>query len=386
MKKYLFCIVLVFSATYGCCENASPKTSASEIRAIMNQDALNMYSSALSEKQDIDDYLKKVSKLGKSGSFDEAERVMKEALEKYPDNISLMNLRGLIFLKSGKKPDARTQWENVLKLNPANSFAKRCLAKLQQTPDQLVAKIPAKPVQPKTPDTHVSEIASESLSAPETNSASGTTTVASKTPDENSTEELENELIASQMTAKPAYESASQTSELSLDEQKKLAVKLYGEMSQTEESSLDDFIRMHKQVISKCPDTHWAEESCWRLSNLYLLAYSEPKFDDIIDVLEHLLKKYPSTPLMPDARNRLLNAYRSSGKHEKVVEIYAETFKTNTLIDDKTFMVWSLEYADALKALGRNREADGLYKQIIEKDNNKDSLESRVARQRLEGN
>ena len=88
---------------------------------------------------------------------------------------------------------------------------------------------------------------------------------------------------------------------------------------------------------------------------------------------------------MPDAKNRLLNAYRNSGNHAKVVEMYAELFKLNPQPEEQQFKVWALEYADSLRAVGREADAKALWQQVVDKDNNRDSLETRVAKEKLAG-
>jgi tetratricopeptide (TPR) repeat protein len=173
-------------------------------------------------------------------------------------------------------------------------------------------------------------------------------------------------------------------SSLSLEEQKKLAKELYEQMVALDKYETKRFVELHREVIERCPQTDQAEESCWRLSNLYLLGESTPDFEGIIEVLEHLLKTYPATPLLPEAKNRLLIAYRQTQRYDKVVELYEELFRQNPQAEDRQFMVWGLEYGEALAAVGRTADAQGLYQQILDRDNNRDSLEARVARQRLE--
>ena len=149
---------------------------------------------------------------------------------------------------------------------------------------------------------------------------------------------------------------------------------------------LDRFIELHKQVIERCPQTDQAEESCWRLSNLYMLGQDPPDFDNVIAVLEHLLKQYPETDLLPDAKNRLMVSYESTGRMNELVELYEELFKRDPdPEDDQTFMVRALEFGNALTAVGRGADAALWYQKVLERDNNRNSLEARAARARLGG-
>jgi tetratricopeptide (TPR) repeat protein len=170
---------------------------------------------------------------------------------------------------------------------------------------------------------------------------------------------------------------------LSLEEQQELAKKLYGEMTKMDEQDLDGFIRLHKQVIEKCPKTDQAQESCWRLSNLYFLGYQPPDFENCMAVLEHLLKQYPDTPLMPDAKNRLIVCSKKTENFDKVCKLYEELFQKDPEPDDTTFMIRALEYADALASANRIDDAKAWYMKVIEKDDGKNTLQARAATRKL---
>ncbi len=157
-------------------------------------------------------------------------------------------------------------------------------------------------------------------------------------------------------------------------------------MMALEKWELDSFKALHREVIEKCPTTGQAEESCWRLSNLYLLAEEPPDHQAAIEVLEHLVKTYPDSPLLPDVKNRLIISYQKTGQNDKVVSLYQELFTVDpNPKNDKIFMVRALEFADALAATGRDADAQLWYQKILEKDDGRDMLEARVARQRLQG-
>ncbi|MBF0543613.1 MAG: tetratricopeptide repeat protein [Candidatus Riflebacteria bacterium] len=352
-------------------------------KAWSNDEALQLYKDALKEHHVPELYIKMGSLLGQIQRYDEAEKILKEGLEKFPENTALLNLKGLVFFKCGNFKEAGKLWERVLKIKPDNSFALEWFAKVKGTSDSGKKEVP-------------SSVGSQTIiaSGNEKNPSVATNQEKDmdKTKDRDKDKSKDKDKTAenSKLTdvEKPKeIATASPTSEgavLPLEEQKKLAKKLYSDMAKTEEWKIDEFETMHRQVIFKCPDTDYAEESCWRLSNLYLMGSSEPKYPEIIEILEHLVTKYPGSKLIPDAKNRLLNSYRETGKMDKVVELYAEKFRTNPQPSDKEFMVWAIEYGDALKATGRNAEAESLFKQVIDKDNNKDGLEARVAKQRLE--
>ena len=302
-------------------------------------EAQELYLKELQPTSSEDLYIEAASFLGKVQRYDMAESVLEKGLAAYPQSTALMNLHGLIKFRKNDKTAAKTIFEAVLAKDAENSFAKKWLATVNSGGE-----------------------ASES----ETQSGEDTDSARSYSP-----------------SAAGEYK-VSET--LGKEEQVALAVKLYKEMMELEKWELDSFIALHKQVIERCPQTDQAEESCWRLSNLYMLGQDSPDFDNVIAVLAHLLKQYPTTDLLPDAKNRLMMAYQKTGRMNELAALYEELFRLDPAPeDDKTFMVRALEYGNTLSAIGRADEAAAWYQKVLERDNNKNSLEARAARSRLGG-
>jgi tetratricopeptide (TPR) repeat protein len=153
---------------------------------------------------------------------------------------------------------------------------------------------------------------------------------------------------------------------LSLQEQERLAEELYAKMAKTDQWDLDTFIKLHRQVIQQCPDTKRAQESIWRLSNLYLIAVDPPDNQKTIELMELLIKSYPNSPLIPNARKRLLVSYKETGNFSKVVELYDEAFSHSPeALGDPDMTASILEYADALARTGNTEKARMLYQKVI---------------------
>jgi len=316
-------------------------------RALQNakkfDEALQLYKNALKGSPSEDLYVEAASLLGKLQKYDNAETILDKGLSSYPKSLSMLNLQGLIKFRKGEKDAAKVIFEKVIALDSNNGFAKKWLATVSSG-----SRMPLN----------------------ETDSESSAVT------DGESDESFAND-------GGSIYKVSSS---LSKDEQFDLAVKLYQEMMSLEKWELKQFISLHRQVIEKCPLSHKAEESCWRLSNLYLLGQDPPDFENVIAVLEHLLKQYPETELLPDAKNRLMMVYQQTGANEKLVALYEELFKRDPEpADDKTFMVRALEYGNALTAVGRTAEAGAWYQKVLERDNGKDNIEARAAKAKLEG-
>ncbi len=348
MKKFgLLVFILLLAGTLAASEEIVKKGRALQ-SAKKFDEALQLYKTALKETPSEDLYVEAASLLGKLQKYDNAETILEIGIASYPESLSMKNLMGLIKFRKGDKDGSKKVFEEVLVKDPANNFAKRWLESVNKGEDAGTDAV---------------------------NVASGTETLPSS-PDD------------STQAYNPSPDGTFNVSDtLSKEEQQALAVKLYTEMTGLEKWELDQFKELHKQVIEKCPQTDQAQESCWRLSNLYLLGEDPPDYANVIAVLEHLLKKYPDTSLMPDAKNRLMIACQKSGQNDKLVALYEELFTRDPEpADDKVFMVRALEFADALQAVGRSTDAQAWYQKIIEKDDGRDMIEARAAKARLAGN
>ena len=340
-KSGLIAICLLFCSCAGLLQASDEivKKGRALQSAKKYDEAQELYLNALKPDSSEELYVEAASFLGKVQRYDAAEDVLEKGLVAHPQSTSLMNLHGLIKHRKGDNEAAAKIFETVLSKDAENSFAKKWL---------------------ETVKSGVSVSGSETQSGDDSDSA---------------------------RSYNPSPSGVYQVSTaLGKDEQLKLAVELYKEMMELEKWELDRFIELHKQVIERCPLTDQAEESCWRLSNLYMLGQDPPDLDNVIAVLEHLLKQYPETELLPDAKNRLMMAYQKAGRMNELVGLYEELFKRDPdPEDDQTFMVRALEFGNALTAVGRTADAAVWYQKVIERDNNRNSLEARAARTHLGG-
>ncbi len=154
---------------------------------------------------------------------------------------------------------------------------------------------------------------------------------------------------------------------LSRDEQEELARELYGIMAKTDKWDTDAFIRLHRRVIEECPDTKRAQESLWRLSNLYLTGTGgDPDYPEIIRLLERLVERYPDSPLIWDARQRLLVAYENTGDMKKARALYEERLASDKdLAGSGDYASVLLGYARTLAATGEPARAREIYRKIL---------------------
>ena len=281
--------------------------------------------------------------------YSECEKLLNKAIGENPDSLRIKNALGQVKYKNGKLSEASSLFSQVLGKDPNNEYAKTMLEKIRK--EKLAS------------DSPINFGSSDSASSNEAGTGSSDTDYASGS-------------FSSGVSFKVS-------NELPLDKQKELAKKLYGEMVELDKWAIADFIRLHTQVIEKCHLTDQAQESCWRLSNLYQIGVEPAEFDNAIAVLEHLLKQYPDTPLMPDAKNRLMILYEKTEQYEKLLKLHEELWQNDPEPDTKTFMIRALEYGNALAGAGKNEDATVWYNKVLEKDGGKNSLEARAARRKL---
>jgi tetratricopeptide (TPR) repeat protein len=196
-------------------------------------------------------------------------------------------------------------------------------------------------------------------------------------------------LIASEESSSESKSGSSPSEKkdtrLSLEEQEKLAKELYGIMAKTDEWDIETFIKLHRRVIEQCPDTRSAQESLWRLSNLYLLTKDPPDFPKIIELMEHLISKYPGSLFCPDAKNRLMIAYEQTGNYRKAVALYEDMFERDPgLIGRDEYAAVLLGYAKALSESGNKEKARAIYQKVIDLKNAEDWLKD-IAKEALSG-
>jgi tetratricopeptide (TPR) repeat protein len=172
---------------------------------------------------------------------------------------------------------------------------------------------------------------------------------------------------------------------LSLEEQDKLAKELYGKIAGTDERDTETFIKLHRQVIEQCPDTRWAQESLWRLSNIYLLTKDSPDYPKIIELMEQLISKYPGSLFCPDAKNRLMIAYEQTGNYRKAVALYEDMFERDPgLVGRGEYAAVLLGYAKALSESGNKEKARAIYQKVIDLKDAEDWAKD-IARDALSG-
>lgn len=277
--------------------------------------------------------------------YKDCEIILSNATKIYPSNLRIKNALGQVKYKCGDFSAATSLFSQVLAKDSENKYAKAMLDKIRK------------------------EKSSANLSI------SNYGSIDDSVDSSNDSEFVD---ISNGMTF-------NISDSLSVEQQEELAEKLYKELADPslDKDEVNTYINYYKQIIEKCSKTDYAQESCWRLSNLFMRGVEPPEYNGAISVLEHLVNTYPDSVLVPVAKNRILICCEQSGNYQKVCSIYEQQFKEDPEPDTKTYMINALAYAKALRKCGKSEDAQAWLNKIIELDDGKNALEARAARSLL---
>lgn len=177
---------------------------------------------------------------------------------------------------------------------------------------------------------------------------------------------------------------------LTLEQQQARATELFQQIRQSDKYDYAQIEQLYLKLISECPDTEQAEESYFRLSNLYRMGMDPPEYRKLRELLEAYLERYPASEMAPEMGKRLRRAYEDTGQWPRVVELYHAEVSALTE-EDPHYLVTLLDYARALEGSGERDRSLAIYRQVAtvasgEKAGNYDmsDLWLRVARKRIE--
>jgi len=181
-----------------------------------------------------------------------------------------------------------------------------------------------------------------------------------------------------------------QAPSFTLEQQQARATGLFQQIQQADKYDYAQIEQLYLQLISECPDTEQAEESYFRLSNLYRMGMDPPEYRKLRELLEAYLERYPDSEMAPEMGKRLRRAYEDTGQWPQVVELYHTEVSALTE-ENPHYLVTLLDYAKALEASGERVKSLAVYQQVAtvaggEKAANYDmsDLWLRVARKRIE--
>ncbi|MCW8906146.1 MAG: hypothetical protein OQL28_02770 [Sedimenticola sp.] len=189
----------------------------------------------------------------------------------------------------------------------------------------------------------------------------------------------------------PAVDSATEADPtLTLEQQQVRAEQLFEQIRQADRYDYEQIEALYLQLIDECPDTEQAEESYFRLSNLYRIGMDPPEYFKLRRLLEDYLSRYVDTELAEKMRQRLLRLYEDTGQWQGAVELRDSTIADLSL-ENSHYLVIMLDYARALEGAGERDRALSIYRQVEKTaggeqaaDYDMSDLWLRVARNRIQ--
>ncbi len=161
-------------------------------------------------------------------------------------------------------------------------------------------------------------------------------------------------------------------------DQLKLAFSLYEQMSSTDIWDIEVFRECHNRVINECPDSPWAVESCWRLSNLLITAPGQRDNAEVVRLMIYALEKYPGNPWQDRFKNRLIKTLQDMKDHEKLLYWCQKLLETTDPASEK-YLSLTLIAGKAALAKGDKESATWYFQEILNKDQKQESIFARAA-------
>lgn len=150
---------------------------------------------------------------------------------------------------------------------------------------------------------------------------------------------------------------------LTPEQQQLRADELFEQIRQADNYDYQLIEALYLQLLRECPDTEQAEESYFRLSNLYRLGMDPPAYAKLRELLERYLSIYPDSEMAPEMRQRLRRAYEDTGQWTRVVELYADDI-AGLGEEHRYYPVTLLDYARALEGSGNRVKAHEIYREV----------------------
>jgi hypothetical protein len=165
-------------------------------------------------------------------------------------------------------------------------------------------------------------------------------------------------------------------------EQQELAQKLFKKAAALPRERLKDFKDIYTEMFRRCPDAELTQRAYWRLSNLYLHGYDEPKIQELIALFEEFLKRYPDSKFVPPVRRRLIIAYDRGGLACKAADQERLALSRGEYPPQEDQIEATINlYAGYLETCGRSKEAAAWKK--IQAQGGK--AEEKIARAKAQG-
>lgn len=180
---------------------------------------------------------------------------------------------------------------------------------------------------------------------------------------------------------------AGDTVALSAEEQNKKALeefeKILDMTGEADRSTiLPQIEAAYLGIINNYPQSHLAQESCWRLMMLYLTDFVPPAYAKAEDVRAEFIRKYPDSKMRGLIDRTLAESYHKNEQWEKLLALYTPSVRQSVETGKFPRALDIFMYAEAKFGLNDMVEAEKGYKIVAA--NFPKSREGQFAAKRLE--
>lgn len=180
----------------------------------------------------------------------------------------------------------------------------------------------------------------------------------------------------------PASVSANQPISLQKQESLKLFKKIFELSSDKQEAGhFDRIAKLYNQIIQNCPDAPLAQESYFKLIELYFSAYTPPLQEKATELFGQFKRSYPESRLFGVIKYAMAKGYFACKSWQDLAQLesspVAEYFATGK-IDTPLSLFY---YSEAKYNLGEIEEATKGYRALVE--NFPETLVARTAENKI---
>ncbi len=127
------------------------------------------------------------------------------------------------------------------------------------------------------------------------------------------------------------------------------------------QSILPEIEALYKQIIRKYPETPLAQESHWRLINIYVNDYSPPDYEKAEKVYHDFLKNNNDSPLKGVVADTLGKSYVKHAEWERLLAISTPSYRDYIEKKMKPDAALMFMYAESNYKLGNMKQAKVAY-------------------------
>jgi tetratricopeptide (TPR) repeat protein len=191
----------------------------------------------------------------------------------------------------------------------------------------------------------------------------------------------------SSCAAPPKEISTQLRPDLSVEEQKERAMEKFNDILVASQSSKDRNVvlprmeKLYTELIDEYPDAPIAQESYWKLIEMYVTKHYPAKYDKAEEIYYRFIKDYPASPFKPLVDRTLSVRYYKDKQWERLLKLSRPLFRSYVEDVKNTIPFLIFSYAESNFWLRNYDEAEKGFKVVV--DNFPNFTELRLSKARL---